>query len=286
MFPFHCCQERSLHSNSNNQSLILDSEVNINLILEMIKGLVTKLADAKLSDLNYNLGRLKEGVVTESGEYLDNFKTDLSLVSSLVKAETGKINEKVFNGRLQLPHISTARLNIFEGKKEETVRGVSPIESVNNRNVEINPILDEDFDDNSFTYFKDEDSFDDINFHNSSSSSSSSGNIESIFMQAKETKMREMKAAFDLLIEECSSIAEKQASNLAKSLQKKHPLNEINTGDLNNYDLQSLQLLSETLERRIGESNSDLVELLNIKDSLEQRREESLSDVRDLMSII
>ena len=117
LFPFHCCQERSFHSNSTSQSLMLDSEVNINLILEMIKGLVTKLADAKLSDLNYNLGRLKEEVVTESGEYLDNFKTDFSLVSSLVKAETGKINEKVFNGRLQLPTISTARLNIFEGKK-------------------------------------------------------------------------------------------------------------------------------------------------------------------------
>ena len=60
----------------------------------MIKGLASKFADAKLSDLNYNLGKIKEGVVTESGEYLDNFKSDLSLVSSLVKTETEKIKKE------------------------------------------------------------------------------------------------------------------------------------------------------------------------------------------------
>ena len=62
----------------------------------MLKGIVTKMADARLSDLNYSLGKLKEGVLSESGEYLENFKSDLSLVSKIVKAETGKINSWCF----------------------------------------------------------------------------------------------------------------------------------------------------------------------------------------------
>ena len=246
----------------------------------MIKGLASKFADAKLSDLNYNLGKIKEGVVTESGEYLDNFKSDLSLVSSLVKTETGKINEKVFNGRLQLPHVN---LNFFEAKQEKVATQESPFIPVKYED----DILDEDLEDqDNFTYFKDLDGYDDIDIHNSSSSSTSSGNIESIFLQAKEAKMKEMRATFDLLIGECKTTAEKQAGNLEESLQRKHPLRQVNTADLNNCDLDTLKLLIGALEGMIGESNSDLVELLNIKDSLEQKREESLSDVKDLMSII
>jgi len=130
------------------------------------------------------------------------------------------------------------------------------------------------------------DSYEDIDIHDRSSSSSSSGNIENIFLNAKDTKNREMKATFDLLIEECKFTAEKRATNLEKSLKRKHPLNEVNTADLNNYDLDTMKVLSETLEKMIRQSNADLVELLNVKDSLEQKREESLSDVKDLMSII
>ena len=249
----------------------------------MLKGIVTKMADAKLSDLNYSLGKLKEGVLSESGEYLENFKSDLSLVSNLVKAETGKINENVFSGKLQLPRIkSNVNLRLFDEKLEEKVvkQPFVPFEAQN--------FLDEDLDDlDSCTFFKDDDEKVDIDLlSNSSSLSSSSGNIENIFQNAKETKIREMKGKFDLLLGGCGLIAEKQTAELQRSLEREHPLGEEERTDLNKLDLESLQLLSEALQRRITQSNSDLVRLLNLKDSLEQKREESLSDVKDLMSII
>ena len=250
----------------------------------MLKGLVTKMSDAKLSDLNYSLGKLKEGVLSESGEYLENFKSDLSLVSNLVKAETGKINENVFSGKLQLPRIkSNVNLRLFDEKLEEKVvkQPFVPFEAQN--------FLDEDLDDlDSCTFFKDDDEQVDIDLlsNSSSLSSSSSGNIENIFQNAKETKIREMKGKFDLLLGDCGLIAEKQTAELQRSLEREHPLGEEERTDLNKLDLESLKLKTEALQQRITQSNTDLVTLLNLKDSLEQKREESLSDVKDLMSII
>ena len=249
----------------------------------MLKGLVTKMSDAKLSDLNYSLGKLKEGVLSESGEYLENFKSDLSLVSNLVKAETGKINENVFSGKLQLPRIkSNVNLRLFDEKLEEKVvkQPFVPFEAQN--------FLDEDLDDlDSCKFFKDDDEKVDIDLlSNSSSLSSSSGNIENIFQNAKETKIREMKGKFDLLLGDCGLIAEKQTAELQRSLEREHPLGEEERTDLNKLDLESLKLKTEALQQRITQSNTDLVTLLNLKDSLEQKREESLSDVKDLMSII
>ena len=256
----------------------------------MLKGLVTKIADAKLSDLNYSLGKLKEGVLSESGEYLENLKTDMSLVSNLVKAETGKINENVFHGKLQLPRIKpNINLKWPEEKKEERNIKQPAFVPLRNENIESQCFLGEDLDDlESCTFFKDDEEHIDINdLSNSSSLSSSSGNIENIFLNAKETKIREMKERFDLLIGDCVPTAEKRAKELQKCLEREHPLREEERrGDLNKLDLESLQLLSEALQTRITQSNSDLVRLLNLKDSMEQKREESLSDVKDLMSII
>ena len=255
----------------------------------MLKGLVTKMSDAKLSDLNYSLGKLKEGVLSESGEYLENLKSDLSLVSNLVKAETGKINENVFNGKLQLPRIkSNINLKWLDEKQEEKVIKEPSFVPLRNENIEAPCFLEieEDLDDlDNCTFFKDDIDIKDLS--NSSSLSSSSGNIENIFLNAKETKMREMKEKFDLLISDCVLTAEKQAMELQKCLEREHPLREEERrGDLNKFDLESLKLLGEALQMRITQSNTDLVKLLNLKDSLEQKREESLSDVKDLMSII
>ena len=251
----------------------------------MLKGIVTKMADARLSDLNYSLGKLKEGVLSESGEYLENFKSDLSLVSNLVKAETGKINENVFNGKLQLPRIKTRNINLkrLDEKREEKVIKPPSFVPVRNENIE-----EEDLDDlDNCTFFKDDVEDVDIgDLSNSSSSSSSSGNIENIFLSAKETKIREMKERFDLLMADCVLTAGKRAQELQKCLEKEHPLREEERTDLNKLDLESLKLLCEALQTRIIQSNTDLVKLLNLKDSLEQKREESLSDVKDLMSII
>ena len=250
----------------------------------MLKSIVTKMSDAKLSDLNYSLGKLKEGVLSESGEYLENFKSDLSLVSNLVKAETGKINESVFNGKLQLPRIKTRNINLkwLDEKQDEKVIKPSFV-PVRNENIE-----EEDLDDlDNCTFFKDDVEDVDIgDLSNSSSSSSSSGNIENIFLSAKETKIREMKERFDLLMADCVLTAGKRAQELQKCLEKEHPLRAEERTDLNKLDLESLKLLSEALQTRIIQSNTDLVKLLNLKDSLEQKREESLSDVKDLMSII
>ena len=255
----------------------------------MLKGIVTKMADAKLSDLNYSLGKLKEGVLNESGEYLENFKSDLSLVSNIVKAETGKINDNVFSGRLQLPRIkSNLNLRWLEEKEEEKVMK-EPFVPFRNENIEAPSFLDEDLDDlDNCTFFKDDDGHVDIDLlsNSSSLSSSSSGNIENIFLNAKETKIREMKERFDLLLSDCALTAEKQAAVLEKCLEREHPLREKERTDLNSLDLDSLKLKTEALHRRITQSNTDLVALINLKDSLEQKREESLSDVKDLMSII
>ena len=139
----------------------------------MLKGLVTKMSDAKLSDLNYRLGKLKEGVLSESGEYLENLKSDLSLVSNLVKAETGKINENVFNGKLQLPRIkSNINLKWHDEKQEEQPSFVP----LRNANIEAPFFLEEDLDDlDNCTFFKDDEELININdLSNSSSLSISS----------------------------------------------------------------------------------------------------------------
>ena len=252
----------------------------------MLKGIVTKMADAKLSDLNYSLGKLKEGVLSESGEYLENFKSDLSLVSNIVKAETGKINDTVFSGKLQLPRIkSDLNLRWLEEKQEEKIVK-EPFLPFRNENIEAPSFLDDDLD--NCTFFKDDEEPVDIDLlsNSSSLSSSSSGNIENIFLNAKETKIREMKERFDLLLGDCARTAEKQAAELEKSLDREHPLREKERTDLNSLDLESLKLKTEALHRRITQSNTDLIALINLKDSLEQKRKESLSDVKDLMSII
>jgi len=88
-----------------------------------------------LSDLNYELGKAKESLVCESGNYLGNLKTDASMVTNIIKTESNRLNETYFDGKIKLPRFQKSfslphfempilhdyqRTLILDTEKEET----------------------------------------------------------------------------------------------------------------------------------------------------------------------
>lgn len=55
-----------------------------------LSNLITKLSQVSLSDINHELGKAKESLVYESGNYIQNFKSDASHVGSLIRSESMK----------------------------------------------------------------------------------------------------------------------------------------------------------------------------------------------------
>lgn len=47
--------------------------------------LQSKLHDAKISEVNHELGKVKEAVFQESANYFNNFKSDAANVGSLIR---------------------------------------------------------------------------------------------------------------------------------------------------------------------------------------------------------
>ena len=63
--------------------------------MPIFNNLITKLSQVNLSDINHELGKVKENLVNESGSYLQNFKSDASHVGSLIRSES-----TIFGSRL------------------------------------------------------------------------------------------------------------------------------------------------------------------------------------------
>ena len=73
--------------------------------MSVLDQIITKISDVNLSDLNYELGKAKENIVCESGNYLGNLKTDASLVSNIIKTESNRLNNTYFDGKLKIPNM-------------------------------------------------------------------------------------------------------------------------------------------------------------------------------------
>ena len=63
--------------------------------MPIFNNLITKLSQVNLSDINHELGKVKENLVQESGSYLQNFKSDASHVGSMIRSES-----TIFGSRL------------------------------------------------------------------------------------------------------------------------------------------------------------------------------------------
>ena len=62
--------------------------------------------DKLVGDLNYELGKAKEVIVTEKEAYIGNMKTDASLINEFIKVESTRLNKTYFGGKLKIPALT------------------------------------------------------------------------------------------------------------------------------------------------------------------------------------
>ena len=252
-------------------------------MFQSIKSRVYKTTN--LLDLNHQLGRIKETVLTESSQYIENFGSDVRKVSELVRSESGKINEQIFNGRVGIPAIlrsvdldTTDNSESLTDDRQEHVKPHSPVVAF----IDEGSFIDEKDDDflerNVFTYFQD-------NSDSEKSESDESQGLENIVKKSKSTKLRKLQQKVKSALDNCKINAKVEADNFRIELLKTNPINDF-PGVLEQSSLEDLQSLEKSLMSAIGTRNGNLLHLIGDKESLELRKAEGFNDVKDLVSIM
>ena len=262
----------------------------------MFQSLLTKVKENSLVDVNHHLGVLKETVLAESGQYVDNFKSDASFVSQMVRNESEKMNQALFNGQLKLPTFPRMKsqpkliensddenmITLVTEERKESPKPINhgPIAFVDE--LDVHDVVEE----NSFTYtyFNDDDDEEEIE----EVTINRSFKITEIIRTTKDSNIKRLKKKMKSSLDQCKIKAEVEAEHLRCSLLRENPVNYfLDNSDklLEHSTLPNLKSLKERLELQICQSNSTLLNLIEEKDDLEVRRDEAAADVRDLMEI-
>ena len=248
----------------------------------MFQSIKSKVSKTNLLDLNHQLGRIKDTVLSESSQYIENFGTDVRTVSELVKSESNKINEQIFNGRIGIPAV--LRSEDLDSKNNQEIVTETRLGQAQNNSpvyafVDEGRFVDEEdefLDKNVFTYFKDDSD-------SEKSESDESQGLENIVKKSKTVKLKKLEQRVRSALDNCKINAKIEAEDFRVELQKTNPLNDI---CLEQSNLSDLKALEETLWSTIIDRNGKLLQLIENKESLELRNAEGLTDVKDLVSIM
>ena len=236
-----------------------------------------------LLDLNHQLGRIKETVLSESSQYIENFSTDARKVSALVKSESGKINEQIFNGRLGIPYkMGSEDSDTTDNPATVTetlsgqVKPPPPIYAFVDEGRLIDMEQDDFLERNDFTYFQDDSDCEKNELDDS---------LGNIVKKSKSAKLNKLQKRVRSALDNCKINAKVEADDYKVELLKAHPVNDVR-GILEQSSLSDLKSLEETLWSTIVERNGKLLQLIDEKERLELRNAEGLTDVKDLVSIM
>ena len=251
-------------------------------ISKMFQSIKSKVSKTNLLDLNHQLGRIKDTVLSESSQYIENFGTDVRTVSELVKSESNKINEQIFNGRIGIPAV--LRSEDLDSKNNQEIVTETRLGQAQNNSpvyafVDEGRFVDEEdefLDKNVFTYFKDDSD-------SEKSESDESQGLENIVKKSKTVKLKKLEQRVRSALDNCKINAKIEAEDFRVELQKTNPLNDI---CLEQSNLSDLKALEETLWSTIIDRNGKLLQLIEDKETLELRNAEGLTDVKDLVSIM
>ena len=249
-------------------------------MFQSIKSKVSQTTN--LLDLNHQLGRIKETVLSESSQYIENFSTDARKVSALVKSESGKINEQIFNGRLGIPYKmcsedSDTRDN--PATVTETLSGKVKPPTPMYAFFDEGTLIDEEDDfleRNVFTYFQED---------SDSEKNEMDDSLGNIVKKSKSVKLRKLQKRVRSALDNCKINAKVEADVYKMELMKTNPINNVRDV-LEQSSLSDLKCLEETLLSTIVDRNGKLLQLIDEKERLELRNAEGLADVKDLVSIM
>ena len=248
----------------------------------MFKSIKSKVSQTNLLDLNHQLGRIKDTVLSESSQYVENFSTDVRKVSELVKSESSKINEQIFNGRIGIPAVlrsedldSKNNQEIVTETSSEQAKHNSPVYAFVDEGSFVD-VEDDFLDKNVFTYFKDDTG-------SEKSESDESQGLENIVKNSKSVKLKKLEQRVRSALDNCKINAKIEAEDFRVELLKTNPINDNSLEQLNLTDLKALE---ETLWSTIINRNGKLLQLIEDKESLELKNAEGLTDVKDLVSIM
>ena len=236
-----------------------------------------------LLDLNHQLGRIKETVLSESSQYIENFSTDARKVSALVKSESGKINDQLFNGKLGMPYkMGSEDSNTKDNTATVTetlsgqVKDYSPISAFVDEGKLIEPEEDDFLEQNVFKYFEDDSDCEQIGLDDS---------LGNIVKKSKSVKLKKLQKKVKSALDNCKINAKVEADEYKMELLKTNPINDVRDV-LEQYSLSDLKGLEKTLWSTIVDRNGQLLQLIDEKEGLELRNAEALADVKDLVSIM
>ena len=249
----------------------------------MFQSIKEKVSQSSLIDFNRQIGRIKDTVISESSQYMENFSSDARKVSELIRSESGKISEQITSGRITFPTIhedsNTSTKVVAETRTSQgELQAPVPVYAF----PEDNRFIDEEdnfLDQNKFTYFVDEISDSD------EIESDDSQVIQTIARNSKNIKFKKLRQKVRNALDNCKINAQVEADTFKEELMKSNPVNEIDR-DLEQANLTDLQDLENALEIKIFEMNTKLLQLIEEKDRLEERNAEGLTDVKDLLSIM
>ena len=258
----------------------------------MFQNLLSKVGD--LSEINHHLGRVKDNLLTESGHYIENFKTDVQTVGEMVKNESEKINGNFFNAKLSLPTLKTEQKECeyqFQTEIPKNIPAISnpPVQYI--AFIDENDVFEEPDDDLSSkcTYFCDDDDDDIEGNEEDENLRGSPTSIGDIFKQSKSAKLKKLKQKTKVALTNCKINAQVEAEVYREVVLRENPIHDFlteNNSSFTNAAVPDLKCLKTNLELKVLQSNATLLKLMREKETLQQRAAECLADIKDLTSIM
>jgi len=288
-----------------------------------VEHLLSRFSDVSLSDLNYELGKAKESLVSESGNYLGNLKTDATMVTKIIKTESNRLNETYFDGKIKLPQLGRSlslpqfRLptshefhrNIILGKENDELHkktfdkiSLEPFD-FGKLDEEEELVLKNTSHDMQLCFIDDDNDGSEEDLFPASNKKkidyfvdvedvTPGMTVKQTMQNSKELKLKSLQDSLRSKLSSCKENASKRSNTLQKQLIDDHPLSKLlgiqkdNWVLLENYEADVLKRIVVALKAKIATYNNELVELLEEKDALEVNREEKVNDIHDLVTIL
>lgn len=95
------------------------------MTMPLFNNIFNKLSQVNLSDINHELGKAKESLVYETGNYFGNFKSDAGNVGSLIRSESTKFSSILGSGAKTKAPASLPKstsLPVIQGMSPDQVR--------------------------------------------------------------------------------------------------------------------------------------------------------------------